>query len=623
MTVPGLGRDVALVARTAEGTGLAIMFATGYYTYDNLPFPFGFRGPGKLLDGDDRVLESMFEKDLTSGIADTGIRAAVVKAVTDEHGLTPDVERLVTAVARVSARTGAPVCTHAHAPTQRGLDQIRIFAEHGVDMGRVMIGHSNETSDLSYFEKIIDAGCYVGWDRCGLSVTLPLEDQLDTLAALCAKGYAGRLMLSHDKACFMDWFRNEEVDAVQPDWNYGYIHSGVLPGMRSRGVTEEQIEKILVANPRQFFARATSAAAAAPGRAVQLSGLDREPNPFDSSGVVADGDGVRRYQDLPASLVAMLDASVRAAPQAEALVEVGGDRISYRQMWDRAARVAGGLREAGVSPGDRVAIRLPNSIDWMLAFAGIQLAGAIAVPVNTRFTDAEAAYVMDDSGSGVRLEPGSPLPDGPPFVYEGAGLKDVAAIFYTSGTTGFPKGAMHTHENVLANVETAFRVCGIPRDYRRGPAHAGRGAAVPRHRVPQPGAGRAARRRGGGDRLGVRRRADDRHAGPRADLGLHRGAGDLLLHPEPPVVRPVADVGGALGVVRRRADRAGAGGADRGELPLEPGGQRLRADRIDLDRHVPAARVGGGARRLGRVRGAAHRGGDRGRGSGHRDRARS
>ena len=198
---------------------------------------------------------------------------------------------------------------------------------------------------------------------------------------------------------------------------------------------------------------------------TEISGLERDPNPFDASGVVADSDGVRRYQDLPASLVAMLDASVRAAPEAEALVEVGGDRLSYRQMWDRAARVAGGLREAGVSPGDRVAIRLPNSNDWMLAFAGIQLAGAIAVPVNTRFTDAEAAYVMDDSESGVRLEPGSPLPDGAPFVYEGAGLKDVAAIFYTSGTTGFPKGAMHTHENVLANVETAFRVCGIPRDF--------------------------------------------------------------------------------------------------------------------------------------------------------------
>jgi long-chain acyl-CoA synthetase len=195
---------------------------------------------------------------------------------------------------------------------------------------------------------------------------------------------------------------------------------------------------------------------------VRLTGLGREENPFDASGVVADAGGVRRYQDLPVSLVAMLDASVRAAPDAEALVEVGGERVSYQQMWDRAARVAGGLRAAGVSPGDRVAIRLPNSADWMVAFAGIQLAGAVAVPVNTRFTDAEAAYVMDDAGAGVRLSAGDGLPDGPAFVHEGAGPKDVAAIFYTSGTTGFPKGAMHTHENVLANVETAFRVCGIP-----------------------------------------------------------------------------------------------------------------------------------------------------------------
>ncbi|HYK31355.1 MAG TPA: phosphotriesterase-related protein, partial [Streptosporangiaceae bacterium] len=63
MTVPGLGRDAALVARAAEGTGLKVMFATGYYTYDHLPFPFHFRGPGKILDGDDHLLESLFERD--------------------------------------------------------------------------------------------------------------------------------------------------------------------------------------------------------------------------------------------------------------------------------------------------------------------------------------------------------------------------------------------------------------------------------------------------------------------------------------------------------------------------------------------------------------------------------
>jgi phosphotriesterase-related protein len=186
MTVPGIGRDPALVARAVEGTGLKVMFATGYYTYDNLPFPFHYRGPQKMLDGDDRLLESLFEKDVTEGIGDTGIRAAVLKVATDAQGMTEDVERLTRAIANVHTRTGTVICTHTHAQTQRGLDQQRIFKEHGVDLGRVMIGHSNETTDLDYLEKVIENGSYVGWDRCGLDIIVPLEDQLDTLAELCS-----------------------------------------------------------------------------------------------------------------------------------------------------------------------------------------------------------------------------------------------------------------------------------------------------------------------------------------------------------------------------------------------------------------------------------------------------
>jgi phosphotriesterase-related protein len=254
MTVPGLGRDPALVARATEGTGLKVMFATGYYTYDHLPFPFRFRGPGKVLDGDDHLLESLFERDLTVGIGDTGLRAAVLKIVTDEQGMTQDVQRLAHAVASVHVRTGAPICTHAHAPSRRGLDQQRILAARGVDLGRVLIGHSNESTDLSYLEELIAAGSYLGWDRCGLPVAVPLDAQLDTLARLCERGYADKIMLSHDKSSFMDWFTAAEVALGLPDWRYTYIHEGVLPGLKERGVTDDQIDKMLVRNPRDFFA---------------------------------------------------------------------------------------------------------------------------------------------------------------------------------------------------------------------------------------------------------------------------------------------------------------------------------------------------------------------------------
>ena len=166
--------------------------------------------------------------------------------------------------------------------------------------------------------------------------------------------------------------------------------------------------------------------------------LPRGHAPFTTSGIVRDDRGVARYTDLPTSLVALLRAAVDARPDGEALVEVGGERLTYRQLWDRAARVAGGLAAGGVARGDRVAILLPAGVDWVLAFFGIQLAGAVAVPVNTRFAAPEVEYVLADSGSDAVLRPGDPLPDGPPLAVDDIGRGELAAIFYTSGTTGFP-----------------------------------------------------------------------------------------------------------------------------------------------------------------------------------------
>src|SRR5205814_4108460 len=145
---------------------------------------------------------------------------------------------------------------------------------------------------------------------------------------------------------------------------------------------------------------------------------------------------IARYIDRPQSLVAMLRATVDRAGDREAVAELGGERLTYAQLWDRAARVAGGLKSEGVGAGDRVAIRLGNGADWVVAFWGVQLLGAVVVHVNTRFADSEVQYVLDDSGAGYVFEEGDPLPDGGPLVAEGAEPDDLAAIFYTSGTTG-------------------------------------------------------------------------------------------------------------------------------------------------------------------------------------------
>ncbi len=196
--------------------------------------------------------------------------------------------------------------------------------------------------------------------------------------------------------------------------------------------------------------------------------LPRGRNPFDESGVERGADGIARYLDRPPSLVALLRASVERDAAATALLEVGGPSLSYRELWERAARVAGGLRGAGVERGERVAIRLPNGIDWVLAFFGAQLLGAVVVPVNTRFTEEEVAYVVEDSGASYAFAPGASLPDGAPVEGEDLGPDDLAAIFYTSGTTGFPKGAMTSHANFLTNSENAFRC--LSADRAEGPS---------------------------------------------------------------------------------------------------------------------------------------------------------
>src|ERR1051326_273331 len=99
--------------------------------------------------------------------------------------------------------------------------------------------------------------------------------------------------------------------------------------------------------------------------------------PFDQSGVTRHADQIARYDHLPPSLIEQLRGTVDTHPANEAIVELGGSRINYRELWDRATRVSGGLKALGIQRNDRVAIRLGNSLDWCVAFWGTLMSGAI------------------------------------------------------------------------------------------------------------------------------------------------------------------------------------------------------------------------------------------------------
>jgi phosphotriesterase-related protein len=253
LTVIGLGRYIPRIKRVAEKTGINIIAATGVYTYNDVPMYFHFRGPGTVLGGPELMTE-MFVRDIEEGIADTGVRAAILKCATDQQGVTPGVERVLRAVAQAHRRTGVPISTHTHAHSQRGLDQQQIFEKEGVDLSRIIIGHSGDTTDLDYLEKVIAKGSYIGMDRFGIDTILSFEDRVSTVARMCERGHAGKMVLSHDAACFSDWLP-EAVYTMLPNWHYLHIHNDVIPALKQRGVTDDQISTMLVDNPRKIFER--------------------------------------------------------------------------------------------------------------------------------------------------------------------------------------------------------------------------------------------------------------------------------------------------------------------------------------------------------------------------------
>jgi phosphotriesterase-related protein len=252
-TVLGLGRDVARVRRVNEQVDINIVAATGLYTYGDLPFFLHHQGPGTTFGGDEPMIE-MFTRDIEKGIADTGVRAAFLKcAIQDE--LTPGVERVMRAVAQTHLRTGAPITVHTNPRRGTGLVAQRVLREEGVDLRRVVVGHSGDSSDLDYLVALMEAGSFIGMDRFGLDLLLPFEERVDTVAELCRRGYVDHLVLAQDASCYIDWFPVEAREAAAPNWHYNHVHDDVLPALRQRGVTEQQITTMLQSNPRRYFTR--------------------------------------------------------------------------------------------------------------------------------------------------------------------------------------------------------------------------------------------------------------------------------------------------------------------------------------------------------------------------------
>ncbi len=248
VTTIDLGRDVGVLEEVSKRSGVHIVCATGSW----LDIPRAF------LTATPDALAELYVREIREGIEGTGIKAGIIKVANDVEGVTEGGELVLRAAARTHLATGVPISTHAWAPLRVGEAQVRIFEEEGVDLSRVYVGHSNDTTNMDYLEGLIDKGVWVGLDRFPAGNRPGTPDwrgRTETAKRLIDAGYADRIMLSHDWATTVTAGNREmrEIRAQANPEGYLFISRNVVPMLRELGAGAEVIDRIMVDNPRRFF----------------------------------------------------------------------------------------------------------------------------------------------------------------------------------------------------------------------------------------------------------------------------------------------------------------------------------------------------------------------------------
>jgi phosphotriesterase-related protein len=246
-TTLDLGRDVELLAEASRRTGVQIIACTGWWL--DVPRFFAGVSPDQLA--------RVFIREIEKGIGGTDIKAGILKSASDVAGVTPEEEVVLRGVARAHLETGVPIMLHSYSPGQVGRQQLAIVREEGVDLRRVKMDHSNDTTDVEYLIWLLEQGCYLGLDRYP-GRTTSSRARTRTMKALIDAGFSDRLCPSHDGIVLsvVGGGNFEHAEAERLEYNphgFLYLNKVVLPELREMGVPQETLESLFVDVPRRFF----------------------------------------------------------------------------------------------------------------------------------------------------------------------------------------------------------------------------------------------------------------------------------------------------------------------------------------------------------------------------------
>lgn len=245
----GIRPDPLALRRVARATGLHVIAATGYYTEDFHPADMDARS-------EDQLAEEIV-RDIREGIGETGIQAGIIGELGCSWPLHPNERKALRAAGRAQRATGAPISVHPGRDQGSPFEILDVLEAAGADRGRVIMGHVERTEfEPANLLRLAETGCYVQFDWFGevgsMYPTGPLEvpsdiQRIDLIRWLISEGHGAQVLASHD-VCLKTRLSR------YGGGGYAHIPSNVTVWMRAKGMSGEEIDAILVANPARILA---------------------------------------------------------------------------------------------------------------------------------------------------------------------------------------------------------------------------------------------------------------------------------------------------------------------------------------------------------------------------------
>ena len=246
----GIGRDPLALARMSRATGLNIIMGASHYVPVSYPDDMDERSEQQITD--------QIIGDITVGVKDTGIKSGIIGEVGNFWPTNETSRKILRASAHASVETGAAILIHPGFHPDALMHHLNDLIEAGADPSRVIMGHLDTFPNMDVIKQIADTGAYLEYDTFGSEDTvwgavadqpifIPTDVQrMQRIENLIEWGYESQIVIAQD-VCFKHWATKYGGKG------YAHILENIVPRMRKRGFSNENIDNILIENPKRIL----------------------------------------------------------------------------------------------------------------------------------------------------------------------------------------------------------------------------------------------------------------------------------------------------------------------------------------------------------------------------------